>query len=174
MDFGDSLITLDSYASCAPQPKPPAHSRFSLGATQLLSQPLWHEHFSCYYNDMNGIVILFLMLATAFALMHTVAIVASLYWYYWWFDILMHFWGGALIALGVHALATCKRCTFEPDLKILLVALFVITISWEVFERAAGLYDHATYIFDTTKDLLLGFSAGLLTHVVLQIYSIKK
>lgn len=42
---------------------------------------------------INGLVILFLVLATLFTLVHTVALAMSLYWYHWWFDVLMHFWG---------------------------------------------------------------------------------
>ena len=52
---------------------------------------------------MSRLVILFLLSALAFAVTHLVATAGSLYWYYWWFDIVMHFWGGLLLGLGVHA-----------------------------------------------------------------------
>lgn len=103
----------------------------------------------------------FLLFAVFFATVHKVAIAASLYWYYPWFDIVMHFWGGILVALGVVALASLRIIRLKPDLKTTLMVLFIAMVSWEVFERSVGLYSPDTYVFDTSKDLLVGFLGGI-------------
>lgn len=121
----------------------------------------------------NRLVIIFLVLSIIFALVHIFAMKLSLYWFHWWFDILMHFWGGTLIGLGVHALATLPKISHFPTTKLVLIVLFVATVSWEIFERAAGLYDPATYVIDTSQDIILGFSGGLLAHFLLRAYRMK-
>jgi hypothetical protein len=122
---------------------------------------------------IHGLVIIFLLLSALFALTHQLAVAASLYWYYWWFDILMHFWGGSLLTLGVYSLGTLSRLHFKPTVGIILFVLLLATVSWEVFERFAGLYDPQTYLVDTIQDVLIGFSGGLLAHLVLRRYTIR-
>lgn len=123
---------------------------------------------------INGLVIVFLALAAAFAVVHTFALAASLYWYYWWFDIVMHFWGGMLTSLGVHALSTFSRAPFRPTLSTVLLTLFIVTVSWEVFEWLTGLWQPEAYLVDTIHDLLLGFGGGLLAHLALRTYTMKR
>ncbi len=122
---------------------------------------------------VHGIVIFFLVFATLFAFVHAVAMALSLYWWYWWFDIFMHLWGGVLIGLGVHAFSANRWFLYRPTFKTVLLTLLLITASWEIFERAAGLYDVTAYAVDTTLDLFLGFSGGLLAHFLLQTYRMK-
>ena len=123
---------------------------------------------------IHGYVIIFLLLSSIFAFVHYIAVAASLYWYYWWFDIVMHFWGGILLGLGVHTFSTFKHFHFRPRLSLLLIVITVATGSWEIFEWSAGLWDAETYIFDTAKDITMGFSGGLLAHLVLTRYTIKR
>lgn len=122
---------------------------------------------------IRPMVLIFVLLGAVFAAVHLFAIKASLYWYYWWFDIMMHFWGGILLALGVHSFCTFSRIHLKPTLKLVLVTLLLVTMSWEVFERSVGLYDPITYIFDTGKDVVIGFSGGLLAHIILRKYTIS-
>ena len=117
---------------------------------------------------MSRLIILFLILSVTFAAAHQIAVAGSLYWYYWWFDVLMHFWGGLLIGLGVHALCRLQSITLKPSLLIVVVTISLIVISWEVFERAVGLFDPASYWLDTSQDVALGFGGGLLAHFLLQ------
>ncbi|MCA9354995.1 hypothetical protein KC865_00380 [Candidatus Kaiserbacteria bacterium] len=116
---------------------------------------------------VHGKVIIFLILSVVFAITHLVAVVASLYWYYWWFDILMHFWGGVLVGLGVHSICTFSRFNCPATLQMVVITLVVMTGAWEVFEYFAGLYEPATYLPDTIKDVIVGFSGGLLAHYIL-------
>ncbi len=118
-------------------------------------------------------VVVFLFLASLFTATHIFALAASLYWYYWWFDVVMHFWGGALISLGVYALSTFSQLHFQPTLRIVLLVLLVATIAWEVFELLADLWQPTLYVIDTIQDIILGFGGGLLAHGVLRAYTMR-
>jgi predicted dehydrogenase len=122
---------------------------------------------------IHGSVIIFLLLASVFALVHVLAITLSLYWFHWWFDILMHFWGGALIGLGIHALSTLPKFILRPTTMVIVVTLLLVTVSWEIFEQVAGLYDPTSYVIDTIQDIILGFGGGLLSHFLLRAYRMK-
>ncbi len=122
---------------------------------------------------INRYAIIFLILSTLFAAVHYVAVMGSLYWYYWWFDEVMHFSGGLLIGLGVHALAGFKSLPVRPTLKTVLTFLFLATITWEIFEWHYGITGTQNYAFDTAKDIFLGFSGGLLAHAGLRAYTMK-
>ncbi len=99
---------------------------------------------------------------------HQVAMQVSLYWYYWWFDYVMHFWGGLLIGLGIYALSTLPHLKIRADLKTILITLTVATVSWELFEWYYDIHGASNYVFDTSKDIFLGFSGGLLAHLILR------
>lgn len=116
----------------------------------------------------QAIVWIFLLISSAFATIHTLAVATSLYWYYSWFDIIMHFWGGILTVLGVYALCSLKHIPLKPTTVIIFSTLFIIMISWEVFERSVGLYNPSTYVFDVSKDLIVGLLGGLLGYLVAQ------
>ncbi len=117
---------------------------------------------------MSRLVIFFLVSSAIFALTHYLAVAGSLYWYYWWFDSVMHFWGGLLLGIGVHALCSLRSVPLSPTLPLLLLVITVVVVSWEVFERIVGLYNSSTYVFDTSKDIILGFGGGLLAHFILR------
>jgi len=85
----------------------------------------------------------------------------------------MHFWGGILLGLGVHAICSLKSITLKPTMGLLLFTLVVATGTWEVFEWLAGLYDPTTHLFDTTKDIIVGFGGGLLAHIILNKRTMK-
>ena len=121
----------------------------------------------CYYRHMSRLVALFLLSSTAFAAVHLIATAGSLYWYYWWLDVVMHFWGGVLLGAGVHALSRLKSFSFTPTLTLMLSVLITAAISWELFEWFTGLYNPASYLLDTTQDLLLGLGGRLLAHFIL-------
>lgn len=115
----------------------------------------------------------FLLSAILFAVVHWFAVKTSLYWVYWWFDIVMHFWGGALITYGTYVIYSFVFENVKPHLKIILLMLVVTTGAWEVFEWFAGLYDPATYLIDTIKDVIVGFSGGLFTYGIFRRYKIN-
>lgn len=113
----------------------------------------------------QAIVWIFLAVSSVFAAVHNFAVVTSLYWYYSWFDIIMHFWGGILVVLGVYAICSLKHVPLNPTTLIIFGTLVTIMVSWELFERAAGLYDPTTYVFDVSKDLFVGLVGGLVGYL---------
>jgi glycopeptide antibiotics resistance protein len=84
----------------------------------------------------------------------------------------MHLWGGVLVALGVYILSHFANINFKPTLLTTLAVLLVVMAAWEVFEYLAGLYNPATYVYDTTKDLLFGLCGGLLGYSLLRYFRI--
>ena len=98
---------------------------------------------------------------------HVVAMHFSFYWYFWWADIVMHSWGGVLVGLGVHVLASLSSVPVRATLPWVVTALLVATLSWEVFERSFGLFNPDGYLLDTSIDILLGFTGGILAHLFL-------
>jgi hypothetical protein len=108
-----------------------------------------------------AIVWIFLIFGSTFASVHNFAVAASLYWYYSWFDIAMHFWGGILIVLGVYALCSFKHVPLKPTTLLIFSTLVGVMVAWEIFEYCVGLYEPTTYLFDTAKDIIVGFCGGL-------------
>lgn len=118
---------------------------------------------------LHPIVWLFLLLSLAFTGVHMLAMQASLYWYYWWFDILMHFAGGVLITFGVHALGTFKRINRKPRFIHILIITFFFVIVWELFEWRAGLYETGTkQALDTLYDICNGYAGAIITYFVIK------
>jgi uncharacterized membrane protein len=82
---------------------------------------------------IHPIVVFFLLMSSIFAGVHYAAMVANLYSYFWWFDIVMHFWGGLLLGLGVHAFSTFSWLRYRPVLPVVLGVLALATGLWEIF-----------------------------------------
>jgi fatty-acid desaturase len=117
------------------------------------------------------LVFIFLFLSALFATTHWFAVEASLYWYLWWFDLVMHFWGGMMIALGVHMLSSFSIFPFRPVLPVILAVLLFVTGVWEVFEWSVGLFDPVSHFRDTSIDIIMGFGGGILAHLGLRRYT---
>jgi len=117
---------------------------------------------------MSRLTIVYLLAAMAFLWTHYLAVLGSLYWYYWWFDVLMHFWGGLLIGSGVFVLCRLSFVPVKPTLLLTLLTLLLATSTWEVFEWYAGLYNPQTHTIDTIQDIVLGFAGGLIAFYILK------
>ena len=114
----------------------------------------------------QSIVWIFLVTASLFAGAHNFAVATSLYWYYWWFDIFMHFWGGTLVVLGVYALCSLKHVPLKPTSVLIFSTLIIIMVVWEIFEWKIGLFDPTNHTFDTAKDLFDGLFGGLVGYFI--------
>lgn len=79
---------------------------------------------------------------------------------------MMHFWGGMLVVLGVYALCSLKHIPLKPSTLLIFGTLFSLMIIWEVFEWKVGLFNPMTHMFDTTKDIIVGFSGGLVAYLL--------
>ena len=101
-----------------------------------------------------------LLLAVFFScstlILHTIGHAMYLYWVHWWFDIIVHMFGGFSIGFLGAFLFSRRHAA------VLLAVLFLSVIGWEVFEVvfagvAAGSVFH---IVDTVFDVLIGFAAA--------------
>ena len=114
----------------------------------------------------QAIVWIFLAVSSVFAAVHNFAVTTSLYWYYSWFDIVMHFWGGILVVVGVYAICSLKHIPLKPTTLLIFSTLIVIMLAWEFFEWKMGLFDPLVHVADTTKDLIVGLLGGLVGYLV--------
>ena len=121
---------------------------------------------------IQPITIFFVLVSAIFAATHAVAVNGYFYWVYWWFDILMHFWGGLLIALGVTTLSTFRRFDFKPTYKLVFGVAILIVTAWEVFEWMLGVTSPQTYWLDTSVDIFLGLGGALLGHWIIKRFNI--
>ena len=113
----------------------------------------------------QAIVWIFLAVSSVFAAVHNFAVTTSLYWYYSWFDIVMHFWGGVLVVLGVYALCSLKHVPLKPTSWLIFSVLIFLMLSWEVFERSIGLVHPVHPYLETLKDIAVGLFGGLVGYV---------
>jgi predicted membrane metal-binding protein len=122
------------------------------------------------YNKimLHPLVYLFILLGASFAALHALAVWGSLYYLIWWFDILMHSLGGVLITLGLFAIGTFSHWRRSPKFGEVLAILLIAVVTWELFEQSYGLYNPVGYVIDTTQDMILGISFGLLAYGILK------
>jgi len=118
------------------------------------------------------LVWLFLTLSVVFTAVHNFAVTTSLYWYYSWFDIVMHLWGGALVSLGIVAFAKITSLSVRPGLGMIMPVLCLVMVAWEVFEYSISLYNPDTIISDVLRDVFFGFSGGLISYFLLRYFKI--
>jgi len=112
--------------------------------------------------------VFFLIAFSFLAVVHVVALQLFLYWHYWWFDLPMHFIGGAVVALGLFTLYDLRLVIPERYLALIPVLLLVLLIAmvWEVYELFIGVPIEGDYVSDTLIDLVMGLSGGALGYFV--------
>lgn len=112
--------------------------------------------------------VFFLIAFSFLAVVHVVALQLFLYWHYWWFDLPMHFIGGAVVALGLFTLHDLQLVIPERYLALIPVLLLVLLIAmvWEVYELFIGVPIEGDYVSDTLIDLVMGLSGGALGYFV--------
>ena len=99
--------------------------------------------------------------------LHTIAIRFSLYWILNWFDKVVHFLAGALVALAAYILfyqvIYREGNTRKNALLVILVVVIVVSVLWEIFEVMTGntFVSHDKYVFDTTTDLIADLVGAL-------------
>ena len=105
--------------------------------------------------------------------MHLAGLYLYLYWV-WWYDIVMHFLGGAWVALASAWLLFYsgffqrRPVTSKNIFLVTFSSVLVIGVGWEVFEY---IFDIAVvgenYVSDTTMDFIMDFiGAGVVAVIV--------
>lgn len=118
-------------------------------------------YFCRILDDMNrnsGAVFV-CCLVVLIAFLHISALQFYLYWSLWWFDILMHFLGGAWVAAAVLwclLLSGYVHTRWRP-FRTAVCLTIIVGILWEIYEYAFGmtLVEHEAYVFDTALDLVM-------------------
>jgi len=111
----------------------------------------------------HKIPILIIVLGIFISVVHSVSLLNSLYFLFWWLDIIMHFLAGVLISLSVmwiYQKHTNNYVRPSFDHVILLnIFLFALTIGlvWESFELLLGVFfvENSTYVKDTILDFIM-------------------
>jgi len=119
--------------------------------------------------------VLFLSLFALLAGVHIVALELFLYWKFSWFDIPMHFVGGAVVALGVFTLYDLHLFVPKRYLQLLPIVLlvFLVAMVWEVYELFIGVPIEDDYVVDTLTDLVMGLLGATVGYTI-GIFSHKK
>ncbi len=110
----------------------------------------------------DRVFILFFLSLAGLAMTHYLALVWYLYWMYPWFDLVMHFSGGMIIALGSQT-ALFQKMTqhyFTGLLPCLLIVV-VVSVVWELFEWYSVIVDFEGYRVDTSIDLVMDITGGV-------------
>ena len=91
-----------------------------------------------------------------------------LYWTVWWFDMIMHFISGACVGMAAVLIWQFyfeNKFNIWAAIKIAIISAFVIGILWEFYElyfEITSFSDGVLYWTDTSSDLLLDVSGGIL------------
>ena len=95
------------------------------------------------------------------AVLHKIALSLFLYWNVFWFDIMMHFLGGALISLiTLFFIYDSKFLNFKIKDKIVIFSIavgmtLIIGLGWELWELYCGFTDIVEDGADTFLDLIM-------------------
>ena len=104
------------------------------------------------------------------ALLYWIGLDRFYFWYYPWFDIVLHLVGG--LTIGFWGAALASRRQFPPRLAAgcIVILAVLIGVLWESFEYISGLtVGKPDYWFDTMTDLGNGFVGASL---VVLFYSV--
>lgn len=104
-----------------------------------------------------------LCIAASMAVTQHLALAHDWYWTYPWLDFVMHFAGGALIALIAHVLL--GRTVW------VVVAALVIGVGWEVYEYGIGLvHIDPDFYLDAVLDLSMDFLGALTLYGMMHLW----
>lgn len=100
-----------------------------------------------------------LILAGAIFVLNEIAVERYLYWYFWWYDIMMHFLGGVVIG----GIAVWMQLRFFPlaspraIVLTVLASIVLVGTGWEIFEYFIDptYAQQADIVFDTALDLIM-------------------
>jgi hypothetical protein len=82
------------------------------------------------------VFLLFVLAITTLAVVHSTALMFSLYWVYLWLDIPMHILGGAVVALWYQSRFLIRKFEHRLSFGFLPTIAFALAVggAWEVYE----------------------------------------
>jgi hypothetical protein len=137
--------------------------------------------FLLYHVLMRSDSLFFILfLALMLGVFHNLAFEHFLYWKFWWYDIMMHFLGGAIISASLlwailYELPERFRGRFFT-LAYAVLAVFLIGIAWEVFEYAVKTdpeFTRVEWILDTLLDLCVDIAGGIFAYFTFRSIYLK-
>jgi hypothetical protein len=105
------------------------------------------------------------------ALLHALAMHAFLYWLYPWFDIPMHFLGGAVAGFGFLSWVGERLVPLQrPTLARTLSFVLAVGIAWEIFELTFGVTGAVSWALDTSADIVLDLLGGATAFMIARAF----
>jgi hypothetical protein len=123
------------------------------------------------YNSLSLIFfwVLFIMANLVFNKIH-------LYDYFYWLDIGMHIWGGMMFIWSwyhFHTDGGFRKMIYKPFVHPLL-ALGILVVGWELYRFLLKNIIVEDYALDTTIDILVGLSGGIIAYLWFSSRTIEK
>src|SRR3989344_6737965 len=106
-----------------------------------------------------------------FGALHLIAQPLSLYWTYWWFDIMMHFLGGfsgGLLVLWYLGPSRSFQVIF-----ITISCVLIVGIAWEIFEFVFELTQPIDYWQDTAFDIVNDIVGAVIAYFFISLQTPK-
>jgi hypothetical protein len=114
--------------------------------------------------------VFFVLTLAVLATLHWLSLTFYLYWRWEWVDVLMHFFGGAVAALGLFTVRDfLPRLPERLEYVVpIMSGVIIITLLWELFEFfVVGIpLDMPGIVFDTTLDIIMGIIGGFVGFLV--------
>jgi hypothetical protein len=92
------------------------------------------------------IYILGIITAALVLFLHLLGIENALYFYYPWYDLILHFLGGAALAFFI--------LIFTKSWKKAIIGMLILATGWEIFEYVLNIAGE-NYIVDTVIDFIM-------------------
>jgi len=108
---------------------------------------------------MPSLFVLQAIVLVTTAVLHAAGLFLFLQYYFWWYDIMLHFLGGLWVALAFqwYAQAQKRLVLILPTILVVLI----VGIGWEVFEILVGASREDNFMFDTSLDMLMDTIGGI-------------
>jgi hypothetical protein len=113
-----------------------------------------------------------LILLTGIAVAQFAAMTYVLYFMLWWFDIVMHFFGGAWVAVSALSILYYIRngaVEMRTRLVVAFCSVIIVGVGWEFFEYWAKVMDvpRTVYAADTALDIVMDVFGAAVTMIVI-------
>jgi hypothetical protein len=122
------------------------------------------------HTGMLKLTTIFFVLSFAMlAMIHAVSIHFYLYWKFQWLDIPIHFFGGAVVALGIFTAKDFIRAIPDRFLYVVpvMAGVVIVALLWELFEIVIGIpTTEPGFLNDMIIDLIVGVIGGFVGFLV--------